>query len=168
MHRSTLANMRWQRELRRDFAVGAALSFVCLGMILAGCGAQRVETVPVEGKVSWEGQPADHGSITFYPATGRPAVGAIQTDGSYKLTTLSAGDGAVTGNHTVTIEVKAFKPQSNSPKSFEEELQTVGEKSRTITTQPRWIIPETYARRNTTPLVAEVPETGAVIDFHLP
>ena len=49
--------------------------------LLAGCGPgeePHPETVPVQGKVTYQGQPVPKGTVTFQPASGQPAVGEIQ------------------------------------------------------------------------------------------
>jgi hypothetical protein len=98
-----------QRVLGSKFKK-AVQGFLSLGLALfafswIGCGSGAT-TVPVSGKVTHEGQPVSGGSVTFVPigagaTAGRPAVGAVQSDGTYVLGTDEKGDGAVVGQHRV-------------------------------------------------------------------
>jgi hypothetical protein len=60
--------------------------------------------------VTIDGKPLAHGKIMFAPVSnagghqaGKVAVGNIQPDGTYELTTYSNGDGAIVGDHWVTL-----------------------------------------------------------------
>jgi len=77
-------------------------------LLVSGCGpsssAEPVTTVPVKGKVTYKGQPLVRGTIRFQPdGAGREASAEIQADGTYALSTAKEGDGAVPGNHRVTV-----------------------------------------------------------------
>ncbi len=100
----------------------------------------------------------------FLPEHGRPAIGAIGSDGRYTLTTFDSGDGAVLGRHCVTIKSTRVTggPQ---PKSFEEELRGVG---RGGVPRVEWLVPEKFSRPESSPLTAEVKDGKNTIDFHLP
>ena len=60
---------------------------------LAGCGGPKL--APVKGRVTVAGKPVRQGRIMFYPAGAPGATGAIAQDGTFSLTTLKPGDGAV-------------------------------------------------------------------------
>ena len=72
-----------------------------------GCGgsaARTMTTLPVKGKVTYKGQPLVRGTVLFEPdGAGREARGEIKTDGTFVLSTHKEGDGAVPGNHRVSI-----------------------------------------------------------------
>lgn len=77
-------------------------------MTLAGCGADRQPTYPVAGKVVFEdGTPLAGGVVEFQsvPQDGKPinASGAIQPDGTFRLGTYAADDGAVAGAHKALV-----------------------------------------------------------------
>jgi hypothetical protein len=64
----------------------------------------------VRGKVLLSNKPLPQGAIMFAPlaqgenaSAGKAGVGRIQEDGTYTLTTYEKGDGAVVGEHWVTI-----------------------------------------------------------------
>jgi hypothetical protein len=75
----------------------------------AGCGPDNgLDLAKVSGTVTHQGKPLTYGSIMFEPDTARgssgpPAIGTINKDGSFVLSTEAAGDGAVVGAHRVAI-----------------------------------------------------------------
>jgi hypothetical protein len=83
----------------------SAAGLACCG----GCGSSPSgppagATIPVKGKVTYRGKPLTRGTITFEPTdAGRDANGAIQSDGSFTLTTFKDGDGAIPGTHKVKV-----------------------------------------------------------------
>lgn len=132
-----------------------------------GCGSGLPETAPVTGKVTINGQAVQSGKITFYPAEGRPAMGEIGSDGTFRLTTFADGDGAVLGKHKVTIKATQVTG-TPPPRSFEEELARAKEKTPMTASVVEWIVPEKYARQESTPLEREVKRGENLINFVLP
>jgi hypothetical protein len=96
-------------------AVLAALLVLNL-FILGGCGgkSERPPLGKVSGTVSYKGKPLTQGSVLFTPVqgrggeTGQVGVGQIESDGSFELTTFDTGDGALIGQHVVTIESRGM------------------------------------------------------------
>ena len=82
--------------------------------------------------------PSKSAQVSFFPAGGRPASAKTKADGSYQLSTLSPGDGAILGHHQVTI-AKLALPLSNEPYAPERDE-----------------VPAQYASVQTTPLDATV------------
>jgi hypothetical protein len=85
------------------------VSVVLVGL-LAGCNSSRYEVAPVHGLVKLNDKPFPQGSIVFSPVAkgedanpGKPGTAKIQEDGTYRLSTFSKDDGAVLGEHWVTI-----------------------------------------------------------------
>lgn len=77
---------------------------------VAGCGPQQPAVAPVRGTVTLDGHPLSTGRVSFEPVAaagsaqgGRPAFGAIQPDGTFVLSTYGDGDGAIVGEHRVTL-----------------------------------------------------------------
>src|SRR4051794_3897586 len=76
---------------------------------VVGCGpGNGLNLAKVSGKVTYKGQPVKNGTVFFMPdeskgTVGPPAVGSIVSDGSYIMSTESAGDGAIVGHHKVGI-----------------------------------------------------------------
>lgn len=127
---------------------------------LTGCGSAKPEMAKVAGRIALDGAPVKIGTIMFYPVAGRPAVGAIQADGTYQLTTSAKGDGAIVGKHVVTIEATEIVGGEN-PKRFEDESKGLrpGEL--------RVIVPSEYGDRLTSGLQADVQAKDNSINFDL-
>jgi hypothetical protein len=85
----------WRRSHRE-------IAFCLVLASVAGC--DRGPTLaPVSGKVLLNGQPLEFGSVMFQPSSGQPAIGEIQPDGTFTLSTFAPNDGAVVGVHKVRI-----------------------------------------------------------------
>lgn len=72
-------------------------------LIAFGCGKARRALAPVAGKVSYQGQPLRFGTVIFQPESGQYATGAIQSDGTFQMTTRGEGDGVAVGKNRVRI-----------------------------------------------------------------
>ncbi len=100
-----------------SFTVG--LGFLCS---LGGCSQDftKPKLGKVHGKVTYNGKPLDGGRVLFTPAagkggeTGQSASGEIDSDGTYEMTTFNTGDGAIIGQHIVTV-VSREKGARNEP-----------------------------------------------------
>lgn len=80
-------------QLTRLIALLALLTFT-------GCGGNE----SVDGTVRRDGELLATGKVIFSPiAGGKLAFGAIQPDGTFRLTTERANDGAVAGQYRVMI-----------------------------------------------------------------
>jgi hypothetical protein len=81
----------------------------CAVLIQSGCGQPTLSTIPVQGKVTWNGKPLTSGDIAFHPtklAAGgvdRLAMGRLDSEGNYKLSTVTHGDGVQPGDYAVVI-----------------------------------------------------------------
>jgi hypothetical protein len=76
----------------------------------AGCNRSPYELAEVSGSVLLDGKPLPKAKVMFAPVEvgdavnpGKPAFGLLQPDGSFALTTYAMNDGAVVGEHWVTI-----------------------------------------------------------------
>lgn len=106
--RSPRRQWQWASRLRGP---AVALGCSCLAAILAGCGADdgRVPVYPAQGKVTVSGEAPDGALVVLYPAKGgteaelRPS-GRVKPDGTFRLTTYVADDGAPAGEYTATIQ----------------------------------------------------------------
>ena len=107
----------WRRPgLTRSVRSTAAALLIALLMLLgmAGCGPRHpAATYPVSGKVVFaDGTPLASGGVVLcesVAAEGQPAFnarGAIQSDGTFRLSTFGEGDGAVAGKHRVLVRAK--------------------------------------------------------------
>jgi hypothetical protein len=99
---------RAQRSLARTAFAAATLASMAFG-----CGSSEPPTpptIPVRGKVTYQGQPVPKGTVTYQPASGRPASGEIQPDGTYQLSTFGSKDGAVAGTYKIIIIANSGDP----------------------------------------------------------
>jgi len=110
-----------------------SLCVLALAALLAGwsgCGGGEHPLAPVKGKIVFQGQPVKGGSVTFRPLgtgsgaqaanLGKPATAMVQDDGTFVLSTMKQGDGAVVGNHEVIYtasfaEVKGYEDKRELP-----------------------------------------------------
>lgn len=82
----------------------AWLLFIALGGTFSGCWSSGPEMIPVRGVVTLDGKPVEGATVGFAPkAAGRPATGTTDAAGQFSLTTFEPGDGAVPGEHVVTV-----------------------------------------------------------------
>lgn len=72
-------------------------------VLLTGCGPSRPRCLPVSGQVLLDGKPLRAGFVRVVPASGRMAIGKINSDGRFQLTTFEPGDGCILGTHPVEI-----------------------------------------------------------------
>jgi hypothetical protein len=79
------------------------VSFASWACLLAGCGGNLPERVPVSGRVLIDGQPLTMGALIVAPANERASTASIGPDGAFTLSCYEKGDGAVRGTHKVTV-----------------------------------------------------------------
>lgn len=142
----------------------ARLAWAMTLVLVAGCGSSLPETVPVGGRVTWQGEPVTQGTVAFMPvepAEGplrRAAVGRIRPDGSYRLSTFGRFDGALPGQYRVAItDAEDFPFEAIETESAE-------------TPAARGVLPATYALAHGSGLTAVVPADARKVqfDFDLP
>ncbi|QDU61137.1 hypothetical protein Pan216_19910 [Planctomycetes bacterium Pan216] len=124
----------------------------CL-LFLAGCasGTDLPKTIPVTGIVTYKGEPVDEASVSFIPKSGRPATGTTNNLGEFELTTFRQNDGALVGEHQVTIE--KMVPKMGSEKDPYAELDSV--------------LPVRYTKPGDSGLVANVSSDSTEFRFEL-
>lgn len=123
--------------------------------LLTGCGSSNPATYPVNGKVSYNGKAVKNGIIMFVPdGEGNAANGNLEADGSYKLTTFAANDGARPGKYKVSIQVFPGEGEGGGLPGQE----FAGMKPP---------IPPKYGQPTTSGLTAEVKEGENPLDFAL-
>ena len=78
---------------------------ICM-LFVAGCGGSDLpELGTVFGRVTLDGQPVAEAIVNFAPVNpGRPSTAETDADGNYDLVYLPDVEGAVVGEHAVTIE----------------------------------------------------------------
>ncbi|OWK34997.1 hypothetical protein FRUB_09839 [Fimbriiglobus ruber] len=84
--------------------------FVLFASLSGGCErVNRLKVYPVRGEVTVDGKPAAGARIFFHPEANladpralRP-IAIVEADGSFRLTTYLANDGAPAGEYVVTV-----------------------------------------------------------------
>ena len=96
--------MNWTTWLSRPAAIAVLLA------ALAGCSKSPYPLAEVHGKVTIDGAPVTAGRVMFAPIAqgesheaGKVAIGQLQPDGTFVLTTYDEDDGAIVGDHRVVI-----------------------------------------------------------------
>lgn len=148
---------------------------------ISGCGgggsADRPATVPVSGTVLYQGAPVGGASVSFW-AEGAPraATGVTNDKGEFQLSMFSANDGAVPGEHVITVTkieggAVVASPQlspedrSDPTKALEAYQRQMGS-GQGPAAGPKNALPEKYAQQTTSPLKETVSE-GATNSFVL-
>ena len=142
----------------------------CAGMavfaLAAGYGgpegaADRQPTAPATGIVTHIGKPVEGATITFVPAINPvPAYGITDAEGKFELTTYEQDDGAIVGEHFVTInKTTGATPPSGPPSTGNEDpedFENYNPPSLGVTPPPvvQHLLPERYSRPDTSGLTA--------------
>lgn len=129
-------------------------SLSVLLLCCCGCPAPNGDIGIVEGVVTLDGNPVGKASVMFFPQSGRASIGTTDEKGHYRLLYTRSADGAVIGEHKVTIstEVKEDSGYGN------EEAAIEGRKE---------LIPSKYVHRKKTDLTATVKSGKNTINFDL-
>ena len=121
--------------------------------VAAGCwGSDRPRVVAVSGTVLLGGEPVEEAGVTFTPTGGRPATGRTDAQGRFSLTTFDPGDGAIVGQHVVTI-VKAETVEVTFDSQAREPIETVKR-------PPGKLVPQRYGDPRQSRLSATVTADG--------
>ena len=131
----------------------ASLLFLILPLVVAGgCGDGRGVRIPISGVVTVDGQPLQHGSVTFNPIKGaeqkekqRAGGGSLNAEGKFQVSSFTANDGLMVGKYEVSVLA----------------LEPLGPNSQ------KWHAPQKYSNFKTSGLTYEItPETES-IEFKL-
>lgn len=162
---------------RLAMSFGVALGLAALASCgCGGAGGDRPEMARVDGTITYNGEPVTTGTVTLIPVEGEkggesdlPAIGEIDTDGSFELTTFDTGDGAVLGQHKVIVVAKP-KPEGTPendlfmggviPSQLPEDIAKRAEESKPL-------VPEKYSDPEKTPLRYTVKPDGNQFDIVL-
>ncbi|HEX2476734.1 MAG TPA: hypothetical protein VHK01_18415 [Lacipirellulaceae bacterium] len=101
------------------------ISLLAVALTACGCGSKLglPDMVPIRGEVIYKGTPLTQGegTVVYLPAelgNSRQATGAIQSDGTFQLTTMQPGDGAMKGKYKIVVY--CYKPHPSATLSREE------------------------------------------------
>lgn len=137
--------MRFCREF-----LGRLLVATAFCVVAAGCGSKNPPTATVSGKVLYQGQPLQSGSVLFVPDAGAAARGMIQSDGTFRLSTYKPDDGAIIGKHRAEVRCAAQASPAAAPGEGVVEEFRVGKS----------LIPRKYTNYVTSGLTFEVGPAG--------
>lgn len=151
--------------------------FVSTAVVLAvsGCGggpSDRPAVYPASGKVLYNGSPVAGATVAFW-GEGAPqaALGKTNDQGEFTLTTFDSGDGAVAGEHTITV-IKADGSGNGSASGPIEYDAASGDASEAYDAMMKAaanpasdsadasLLPEKYAKQDTTTLRETVSPEG--------
>jgi hypothetical protein len=132
--------------LKRTTVVG------CVVFVAAGCGGSsgNPKTYSVSGTVMYLDQPLPNVAVTFYPETGRSAVGKTDSSGNFSLMTFNPNDGALAGPHKVTVV-------ESGPKIVESAELTPNDYAPPKRKGPS-SFPSKYFKPESTPLTVKIPD----------
>lgn len=132
-----------------------------LMLCVAGCGGPaRPAMAPVKGKVLLDNAPIEGAAVMFVPSGGgRPALGSTNAAGEFELMTFATGDGALLGEHKVSITKKEISGVV-SEDGLSGSVAPGG-------IQEKWIVPERYSQAETSGLTAKVERGMQPIEFKL-
>jgi hypothetical protein len=131
------------------------LPLACLVIVVVptGCGPRRATPVQVTGQVTLDGKPVDAAAVTLMPdGGGRPASGTTDGSGAFKLSTVTAGDGALPGDYTAVVTKYDSKAGAAAP-------ATEGGSDGLMGAMPevtKSLLPEIYASAKTSGLKVSV------------
>ncbi len=138
---------------RKQLLLHALLSFAAV--LPLGCG--DADIIRCGGLVTLDGKPLGKAAVMFSPVDGRrPATGKTDEEGRFKLTTFKAEDGALPGEHKVTVTaIVPVIPRSMSGSAAGGEPEGFVDDG---SNQPeiKWFAPQKYSRRETSGLSATV------------
>jgi hypothetical protein len=132
------------------------IGLCCLGVALIGCGGRGYsgdKRFPLSGKVTYNGEPVDLGTISFLPAAGdkQRVSGGVIENGAYKI---SEDEGANAGKYRV--EVRWAKKTGKQFKDRELEM---------MVDERREALPPRF--HDQSELTADVASDRTVFDFEL-
>lgn len=112
----TFRTLSMRRLLLRPTCVAMCIAFL-LFVVASGCSGKyedkwskrRPPSLPTTGVVTWNGEPAVGAIVTLQSQSHNlSASGKTDAKGQFALTTWRQGDGAVAGEHKVTIETSVI------------------------------------------------------------
>ncbi len=145
-----LREFRWANCPPRVVLIGA----VVLCGIIAGCGSggyvrQRESTVAAAGVLLFQGKPLEYFQVMLTPETGTSAVGVTDEQGKFSLGTNQPGDGALAGQHKVSVVY--IGPPGGSYDGINDFSPPP---------PPKVKIPAKYGNAATSPVRVEIPKNG--------
>ncbi len=133
------------------FLNGRLCSLVLVALVAVGCGggaSDKPKVAAVSGTVTYKGQPVEGADVSFWKeGAPRAATGKTDAKGNFQLTTFDPNDGAIIGNHTVTVVKVAAAATMNAADMAS---------GTTKAPEVKDPLPAKYADAKTSPLKSEV------------
>ena len=147
-----------QSSLLARFLSACAASLLITSLVGCGGGSDQwvagsEKVYPTSGKVTLDGKPVE-GAVVMFISTSKPlsARGLTDANGEYQLTTYEERDGAMAGEHKVTVrKTEYFEVRSGN---WSEDEPTMVKKSKEL-------LPIEFATESTTTLKKTIAEGGA-------
>ena len=138
--------------------LSASFPLLLVGALIAigGCGQTNLLLVPVEGRVTLDGEPLPEVVVTFTPigaTLGNGAVGGTAADGRFTLTDVRGEPGAHAGEYRVSLYPTPVPNPSGAPT----DVVSLGATS----------LPAIYINPHESPLRATVPPGGCTLEVVL-
>ena len=136
----------------------SAIVLMAVVPLLLGCGggATGPKTAKATGVVTYKGQPVAGATVTFTaPKSPRTGVAVTNEKGEFAIGTFGASDGAVLGDHTVTI-VKRQAVVQMKPEDYMKNMSGGNSKPAIPGSEIKNELPEKYALSDKSPLKAKV------------
>lgn len=139
------------------------LIIVLVSLTTVGCGSSG-DVGYVYGVVTLNGEPLPHATVSFYPTGARASVGRTDENGKYVLHYVKNEDGAVIGEHRVTVSTRVAAEVDRGDRGYDGE----GARKQSVLTQGRSeSMPAKYLNPEKTELSAIVKSGSNKIDFDL-
>lgn len=129
-------------------------------VLFTGCGGgeERPATAPVTGSVMYNGEAIAGATVSFWTeGASRAATGVTKADGTFSLSMFDPNDGAIPGEHTITVvKVEAgAEPASTTDAMLNDPTAMAGmaaEGGAGGPKAPESLIPEKYSKKESSPL----------------
>ena len=132
---------------------------LCMTILVAvGCRGGNSDVAEVTGTLTIDGLPVEKALVTFYPTKGRASAAYTNADGVYELIYTVKQNGALIGEHKVTVKTSVRKEMNYSTGEVESEEGVAARKE---------MLPKKYRDRNASELTATVKQGDNTIDFAL-
>jgi len=135
------------------------IPFLCLTVVLLGCGSSR--TSPVEGEILLDGKPLAGASVQFVPqGKGNDATGETDKNGRFVMSTFQPRDGVLPGSYKVVVSPPLGTADTTNYGSADDAMAAASKSPAKKDANSGF--PQKYTRLDQTPLTQEVPAQGKV------
>lgn len=105
--------------MKRKFVAGGSLLAGLVSLALVGCGGggdENPATAAATGTVMYQGKPVAGATVSFVKeGAARSGVGVTNAEGKFQISTFANNDGAIIGDHVVTVVKKTGQGAALEP-----------------------------------------------------